>query len=670
MPTLSGTWSGWDGMGMGYVHDTTWTIYAMVNYDGTWSASDIPDGTYDLIFDSGGYGTCTPDHIDDVVVSGSDVTGLDCTWSSPTWKISGYVKVWPGTTGIETAKVVLSPVGGGDDQIEYTDENGYYEFDGLADFTSWVIDIEEQGEAGSGRMVYGPGPYQIDLWGADVPNQNFMGLSDRSGEGWLVLDSGGGAHTGLYEWDEVDERYEHYDAGSGKTFILEGGANPLLWRLDVGKIYYWYAGSTADLPGNPWVAGPNGGSPAIQVWQSWASTPPPDIRSVDGGLCEIFYGATGEAEASGPVSVDGFCDLVYEATGEAGLGSQVVGAELEFDGGAADVAALQAGLLGGSLLFDGGYHTYAEFPGADLEFDGGISAAVSMGLGADLEFEGGLLGAYEEEVGADLEFDGGAINSVPGSKAYYYWRRQEDEDMPLLIKAGETTASRRRVGFFLLGTDLGTPITGEVGGQPQISTDGGSWTDTGIGVLVEIGLGYYYAELTAGAVATAGQVIHTRYQSASTAESPGETVQIVAFDPHAIAGLGLTNLDAKISDVKARTDNLPNSPAAVGSAMTLAAGAIQATSWAANSLPEGALSQGARDAIGEALLALLLADNAAVAGSLGEALLWILQDLFGKKISDGTAAAGSEDVYAQDGVTVLATKEYSEVGGVFTRETT
>jgi hypothetical protein len=299
MPTLSGTWSGWDGMGYGYVYDTTWTVFAMVNWDGTWSASDIPDGTYDLIFDTGSYGTCTPDHIDGVVVAGEDVTGLDCTWSPPTWKISGYVRVRTFPTGIEGAKVVLSPVLGGDDRIEYTNVIGYYEFDGLPDYTSWIIDIEEQGWVYTNRTVYGPGPYQIDVFGGDWPNQNFTGVSDHSGEGWLVLDSSSGAHTGLYEWDEADERYEHYDAGSGKTFILEGGENPLLWQLDAGKMYFWYMGSPGDLPSNPWVAGPYGVSSAIQVWQSWSGLPPHVIRSVDGGLCEIFYGATGEAEEAG-----------------------------------------------------------------------------------------------------------------------------------------------------------------------------------------------------------------------------------------------------------------------------------------------------------------------------------------------------------------------------------
>jgi len=120
--------------------------------------------------------------------------------------------------------------------------------------------------------------------------------------------------------------------------------------------------------------------------------------------------------------------------------------------------------------------------------------------------------------------------------------------MPILIKAGETTAANKRVYFQCVdATDGLTPETGETGGQPQISTNGAAFTDTGIGVLVALGNGRYYGELTDGAVDTAGRIIEARYKSANTAEAVGTTVQVVAFNPHAIAGLGLTNLDATIS---------------------------------------------------------------------------------------------------------------------------
>ena len=119
--------------------------------------------------------------------------------------------------------------------------------------------------------------------------------------------------------------------------------------------------------------------------------------------------------------------------------------------------------------------------------------------------------------------------------------------MALLIKAGETTAANKRVYFQCVdATDGMTPETGEAAGQPQISTNGAAFTDTGIGTLIALGNGRYYGELTDVAVDTAGRVIESRYKSAATAEAIGTTVQVVAFDPHAVAGLGLTNLNATV----------------------------------------------------------------------------------------------------------------------------
>lgn len=158
--------------------------------------------------------------------------------------------------------------------------------------------------------------------------------------------------------------------------------------------------------------------------------------------------------------------------------------------------------------------------------------------------------------------------------------------MSLLIKANESSAARRRVYFDCRdATDGITPETGEAGGQPQVATNGGAWTDTGLGTLAAIGNGRYYAELTQAAVATAGDVIECRYKSANTAETPGDSVQVVAFDPADGAALGLSRLDqnvgsrvaqatytapdnASVSAIKAKTDALPASPA---SETTLAA---------------------------------------------------------------------------------------------------
>lgn len=101
----------------------------------------------------------------------------------------------------------------------------------------------------------------------------------------------------------------------------------------------------------------------------------------------------------------------------------------------------------------------------------------------------------------------------------------------MFVLANQATAAKRRVYFHLVGVDGITPATGESGGQPQISTNGASWTNTGIGTLNAIGNGRYYADLTQGAVASSGDTIETRYKSANTAECPGDSVRVVAFDP-------------------------------------------------------------------------------------------------------------------------------------------
>jgi hypothetical protein len=102
------------------------------------------------------------------------------------------------------------------------------------------------------------------------------------------------------------------------------------------------------------------------------------------------------------------------------------------------------------------------------------------------------------------------------------------------VMAGEAVASRRRVYFFLVGTDGMTPATGEAGGQPQASVDGGAWSGALIGTLSHVGHGRYHADLASAAVASAGSVVETRYKSAATLECPGDTAVVVGHDPHAL----------------------------------------------------------------------------------------------------------------------------------------
>lgn len=83
--------------------------------------------------------------------------------------------------------------------------------------------------------------------------------------------------------------------------------------------------------------------------------------------------------------------------------------------------------------------------------------------------------------------------------------------------AAEATAARRRLPLYLVdATDGITPETGETGGQPQISVNGGAWTNT-TATLTAVGNGGYYVELTAAELGTAGH-IGWRYKSANTAE--------------------------------------------------------------------------------------------------------------------------------------------------------
>lgn len=91
-----------------------------------------------------------------------------------------------------------------------------------------------------------------------------------------------------------------------------------------------------------------------------------------------------------------------------------------------------------------------------------------------------------------------------------------------LIRIAEPTAARRRLYFHLVQADGITPATGEAGGQPQVSLDGGAFANTGITPLVAIGSGRYYAEIDAPA---AEAHYETRYKSAGTAECPGDSAE-------------------------------------------------------------------------------------------------------------------------------------------------
>lgn len=113
--------------------------------------------------------------------------------------------------------------------------------------------------------------------------------------------------------------------------------------------------------------------------------------------------------------------------------------------------------------------------------------------------------------------------------------------MPRIIKVSEDSAESLRAYFHIVDvTDGMTPETGEEGGQPEVSVNGAGFTAGGIGTLAAIGYGRYYADLSSDIVGTAGYCIETRYKSANTAECPGDSFQVVGFDPNDGALLGLS----------------------------------------------------------------------------------------------------------------------------------
>lgn len=112
-----------------------------------------------------------------------------------------------------------------------------------------------------------------------------------------------------------------------------------------------------------------------------------------------------------------------------------------------------------------------------------------------------------------------------------------------LIQAGTTDAEKRKVYFHLVSVADGmTASTGEATGQPVASINGAAYSSTGIGALAAIGRGRYYATLSASVVGSVGRVIETSYKSTGTSECPGDSVQVVGFNPDDTRRLGLLGL--------------------------------------------------------------------------------------------------------------------------------
>lgn len=102
--------------------------------------------------------------------------------------------------------------------------------------------------------------------------------------------------------------------------------------------------------------------------------------------------------------------------------------------------------------------------------------------------------------------------------------------MPKLVTANSSDVRQRRAFFDVRGFDGITPILTENGQQPFISVNGlGNWTSIGIGLLTHIGFGRYYADLDLNIISNPGDTIETRYKGNTTAETPGDSFQVVGF---------------------------------------------------------------------------------------------------------------------------------------------
>lgn len=109
--------------------------------------------------------------------------------------------------------------------------------------------------------------------------------------------------------------------------------------------------------------------------------------------------------------------------------------------------------------------------------------------------------------------------------------------MAQLVKKNESTAANRRLYFFLVDSATGLTGVTSAEGSPEISIDGGTWTTTGIGSLVEIGgggagNGYYYAELDQSTVNISSGIIQGRMKAVGAAEAPSlNQIQVVPWGP-------------------------------------------------------------------------------------------------------------------------------------------
>lgn len=203
----------------------------------------------------------------------------------------------------------------------------------------------------------------------------------------------------------------------------------------------------------------------------------------------------------------------------------------------------------------------------------------------------------------------------------------------------------------------GLTVTADI---KRINTDGSETTvATGVS-CTESGNGVYRCSTTSTSVAGF-------YRAEFITSDSTVAARVLPSETHLIGLGGLENLDAAVSSrlasgsytapdnanigaIKAKTDNLPGSPAAVGSAMTLQDGAITAAKVATGAIDADALATDAAQEIADTLLDRANGVEAGITPR--QALRAVLAVLFGQMEDQGS---GSYAFKRRDGSTVAVT---------------
>lgn len=122
----------------------------------------------------------------------------------------------------------------------------------------------------------------------------------------------------------------------------------------------------------------------------------------------------------------------------------------------------------------------------------------------------------------------------------------------MLIKQSEATAARRTIYFTAVNTADDSAYTSVLAGADiRIGKSGGSEADS-LGTATHIATGLFKYVFDTTEVDTVGEV--SVRLAKSGVYNDVRVVNVVAFDPYAVAGLGLTNLDATVSSRVAAAD--------------------------------------------------------------------------------------------------------------------